>query len=296
MKNQNLKSLLASSLTALLLAGLITSCGKEPEKAEYVPLMKERLQYETNLVYKAKAPQPYSNTVPPGGMPVVYQSLKHDLKGWIFKPMIEGKRPAVIYAHGGFALSKYDAEAIQPFVDAGYVVFLPAWRAENGNPGNFEMCYGEVVDAVNALNWLSNQDYVDSNEIYGAGNGIGATLIWLLAEVSPKLKKVAAFGANPSMFRSKKTYSDPPFNAQIPAELKLRSPGEFMKDLKCPLLLVYVSGDSEDEAYLTQAKEIVEENEKEIKHPVEFTEMVGADHKSRPQSAITRMLTFFATN
>lgn len=295
MNSQKIKPLLASFLACLLMVGLTTSCTQKEEKVEYVPLMKERLKYETELVFKAKAPQPYDRTVPPGGAQVVYQSRKKDMIGWVFKPMVEGKRPAVIYAHAGYALNKYDAQAIRPLVDAGYVVFLPAWRAENGNPGNFEMLYGELVDAVNALNWLSNQPYVDSDEIYGAGNGIGATLVWLLAEVSPKLKKVAAFGPHPSMLRSKKTYSDPPFNAQLPKELKLRSPGEFMRDLKCPLLLIFVSGNAEDEKYLSQAKDLVEENEKLIKEPVEFTELVGADHKTRTQSAVTRMLTFFAT-
>lgn len=296
MKHKKAKSLLLVSLISLVFSGFSTGCSQPEPKVEYVPLAKERVSHETNLVWKANAPQPYDNRVPPGGMAVTYQSRKMDMKGWLFVPGRENKRPAVLYAHSGYSIDKYDAEAIRPFLEAGYVVFVPAWRAENGNPGSFEMCYGEVVDAVNALNWLSNRPEVDSNEIYGAGNGVGATIIWLLAEMSPKLKKVAAFGAFPSMLRVNKTYSEPPFSVQDKTELKLRSPGEYLQDLKCPLMLLYESGDPEDEAYLAQAKELIDENKAKIKEPIEIHEMVGADHKTRPASAMSRMITFFSSD
>lgn len=300
MKPKSIKSYLVSTMSLmLLLSGLscvTSSCTQEKVKEEYVPFTKQHLEFKTEPTFKGSAPQPFDNRVPAGAIPVVYQSEKQDMKGWLFTPVVkEGKRPAVLYAHSGFALDKYDAEAVRPLVDAGYVVFLPSWRAENGNPGHYEQCCGEVVDAVNALNWLSNRPEVDSSEIYGAGNGVGATIIWLLAEMSPKMKKVAAFGPNPSMLRTKKTYSEPPFNLQIPMELKIRSPGEYFRDLKCPLMLLYVSGDNEDEAYMAQAKEIYDEVRADVKKPVEFTELVGADHKTRTDSAMTRMVTFFSS-
>ena len=275
-------------------SGILSGCNTAVKKPEYVSLMEFRKIHEPHFIVKAKAPQPYDNTIPPGALNVIFQSEKKDLRGWLFLPRAEGKRPAILYAHSGYALDKYDAEAIRPFVNAGYVVFVPAWRGENGNPGTFEMCYGEVVDAVNALNWLSNRPEVDATEIYGAGNGVGATIIWLLAELSPKMNKAACFGPFASMMRAKDTYSEAPFN-KIPDELKVRSPGEFMPDLKCPLLLIYASGNTEDEPRYTQAKDIYEEVKEKVEQPVQIVELAGADHRKKAVVATSRMISFFAT-
>lgn len=294
MKSPTIKSLVLTLVLLVSSTGLLTGCPAKKKEVKYVSLMEARKAHTPQFTVKAKAPQPHTGVIPPGAQQVYYQSEKKDLKGWLFSHKFEGKRPAILYAHSGYALDKHDAKAIKPFLDAGYVVFLPSWRGENGNPGNFELCYGEVIDAVNALNWLGNRPEVESTEIYGAGNGVGATLIWLLAEVSPKLKKVAAYGPFPSMYRAEDTYVEPPFSPTLGSERKIRSPGEFIRDLKSPLLLIFSSGDTEDEKYLTQAEEILEENAGKIPEKVDITKIVGADHRDRMSPATTRMLNFFA--
>ena len=78
-----------------------------------------------------------------------YTSDGRKLKGWLFRPApaAGGNPPVLVYFHGGFAFGADDFEACKPFADAGFVVFTPMLRGENGNPGDFEMYMGEVDDA-----------------------------------------------------------------------------------------------------------------------------------------------------
>jgi hypothetical protein len=66
-------------------------------------------------------------------------------------------------------------------MDKGFVVLFPMLRGENGNNGNFELFYGEVNDAKNAIKWLANQDYIDQTRIYTFGHSIGGGISSLLS-------------------------------------------------------------------------------------------------------------------
>lgn len=83
------------------------------------------------------------------------------------------KRPAVVYLHGGFALTYGQLEYTKTFSDAGFVVLAPSWRGENGNPGFFELFLGEVRDAKAAVSWLARREYVDETQIYVFGWSVG---------------------------------------------------------------------------------------------------------------------------
>ncbi len=88
--------------------------------------------------------------------------------------------PGVVYLHGGFSFSMPDFDDAQPFLDAGFALMTPMLRAENGNPGSFEMFLGEVEDAAAAVQWLASQPTVDSDRVYVFGHSIGGGISGLL--------------------------------------------------------------------------------------------------------------------
>lgn len=106
---------------------------------------------------------------------VKYQSDSLELKGLLNTQNIDSlnKKPVIVYFHGGFALSYRAMENTQLFTDAGFIVFAPSYRGENGNPGYFELFMGEVLDAKAAINWISNKEFVDEENIYIFGWSVG---------------------------------------------------------------------------------------------------------------------------
>jgi dipeptidyl aminopeptidase/acylaminoacyl peptidase len=258
-----------------------------------LPLSQTRAQYETKLTNPGPAPGKFDNTPPPGAEVVQYDSKGRKLMAWIVKPALKGKRPAVLYAHGGNMLGKGDYDDIEPFIGSGFVVMLPAWRGENGNPGNYEMCLGEVDDALGALDYLSKQKEVDSKMLFAAGHSIGATTVMLLAESTPKLKKIAACGGYPDM-RQTGAYPDAPFKSDV-KELDVRSPAQFVKDLSCPLLLFYGAKDAGDQTFMRQAERMAEKS-KQLGKSIEVKGIPDTDHFTALPQAIPQMVSFFSSN
>lgn len=146
------------------------------------PYLERRRGFVTNLFRRKKAPQNFVTEAPRENVTeVTYPSGALQLKGWVYRPPTGGpKFPALIYFHGGWAFGQEDLDACEDFKKAGYVVFAPALRGENGNPGDFELMLGEVDDGKAACQWLAGQDYVDVGRIYtfghSAGGGISAML------------------------------------------------------------------------------------------------------------------------
>jgi hypothetical protein len=170
----------------MLLLTLICSCkSKEPNVEIDKPFNILRNNFKSTLTKKIKAPQYFSDfTEPPKDVSVVkYLSEGRELKGLIHTTNIDSTKrtKAIVYLHGGFSLSYTDINECQPFIDAGYVVFAPTYRGENGNDGDFEYFFGEVSDAENSVKWLSKQNYIDSNNIFVFGHSIGGGMSTLLS-------------------------------------------------------------------------------------------------------------------
>ncbi len=129
-------------------------------------------------VLKTHGPSPQSydqEELPPNVTEVIYPSGNLQLKACVYRPPgVEEPRPALVFFHGGFAFGVGDlTETCQPFMDAGYVVMAPMLRGENGNPGEFELFYGEIDDARAACQWLAQQPYVNNRRIYTFGHSVG---------------------------------------------------------------------------------------------------------------------------
>ncbi|MCI0456733.1 MAG: alpha/beta fold hydrolase [Gemmataceae bacterium] len=224
-------------------------------------LLRERKGFTTRIVpnpnYKPDGPvdQP-----PPKLFRVVrYPSAVGPLAAYLSPDPGDGKKhPAVIYAHGGFGGINgfaWGRESFAPFREAGFVIFCPSWRGENDNPGQYEMFYGELDDALAAIEYLTKIPYVDADRIYMIGHSTGGTVTLLAAEASLRLRAAFSFGGAPDLQHA--DYGNTPFDRRIEKEVRLRSPIHFVKGLKTPTF--YFEGDlspdgQPEEGYIPDAR------------------------------------------
>jgi len=287
---------LSALLPALL---LLAGCG--PHRAaspgislSSLPLAQARAAHATKLLTHGPSPQAADGQMPPGVTQVAFVSHGRILFGWLAAPNSPGPHPGLLYAHGGFALAKEDFDDVRPFVQAGYVVFAPAWRGEDGNPGDFQMLYGEVNDASAALDVLAQVLGVDTHRLFAAGHSVGGTTVMLLAESTTRLRGAAACGGFPDMRGAieetgKSTFEETPFDWHDPLESDLRSPARHLGDLSCPLDLFY--GEQED-YYVGQAGAMRADAQARRK-AVSVTVIPGADHFAALGPAVQKMIIRF---
>ena len=186
--------------------------------------------------------------IPP---PAVFQAVRYPspagkMLAYLSPDPGDGKKhPAVIWAHGGFGgIDKWlwettDQQDPGKFREAGIIVLCPSWRAENDNPGRFELFYGEVEDAAAAVDYLAQVPYVDASRIYFAGHSTGGTITLLTAEATPKLRAAFSFGGCPDlqhlMEASRgKGYDNTPYDWHNDTENYWRSPINFVAYLHSP--------------------------------------------------------------
>ncbi|HVH98895.1 MAG TPA: CocE/NonD family hydrolase [Enhygromyxa sp.] len=149
------------------------------------PFLARRSAHETVLTERGPSPGKYLEYSPPPGVAkTVYTSGELQLAAWYATPLgASGSRtvPALIYFHGDFAFGPDDFEAVRPFVEQGYLVMTPMLRGENGNPGDFELLWGEVDDARAAVEWVAALPQVDRSRIYAVGHSIGGGIAAMLS-------------------------------------------------------------------------------------------------------------------
>ncbi|MBX3150716.1 acetylxylan esterase [Candidatus Obscuribacterales bacterium] len=291
---KTIKTVLIGIAAVILLAGLGTGVYFLLSQKQTVRPPKTfeetRKDFETNLSKRAEAPQEFDNTAPDQVKVVYYESGNKKLMAWLVLPDREPPFPAVVFAHDGFALSRADYTNAVPFVSHGFAVLIPSWRGENGNPGDFEMCYGEVDDLVAAIDYMATRKKIDKGSIFAAGHGVGATTVMLAAELSPHLRKAAGCGGRPDMFEAGEAYEHAPFDQRDAEERLMRSPQQFVDDLKCPMLLLYGGKDAGHKFFLEQANKMSKDSKK---FPVLVEELPGVNHQTSLAPAIQRMITFF---
>lgn len=187
----------------------------------------EKAAYKTKLIKTIPAPQPYTEEQPPTGVELItYDSNGLKLKAWFAKPATktDKKIPAIVYLHGGFSFGKQDFLDAQVFLENGFALLTPMLRGENGNPGHFEFLYGEVDDALAAVDWLQNHPDVDRSKIFIFGHSIGGAV----ADLTSLYKKegVLLSGSAGALYSPELFYNTPfplPFDNADQKEVKLRS-------------------------------------------------------------------------
>jgi dienelactone hydrolase len=232
-------------------------------------LLSARKGFETKPVpssYKADGPA----DVPPAALLKVirYRAPSGDLVAYLTPDPKDGKkRPAVLWAHGGFGgigaflygrPDPANDQTGRAFREAGCVMMYPSWRGENDNPGRYEMFFGEVDDLLAARDHLAALPYVDPDRVYLAGHSTGGTLVLLAACATDKFRAAFSFGGAPDVARivsDGKGYGNTPFDFRSAEEGRLRSAANFAAAIKRPTF--YFEGEksayNEDAARMEKA-------------------------------------------
>jgi poly(3-hydroxybutyrate) depolymerase len=153
-----------------------------PTQPSSVPLMVQRARHVTRLTKPGPSSQEFEPLADHQDVKVrTYTSGSLQLKG-LWKPSTAtSEAPLLVYLHGGFALGLDDILACKPFSAAGFAVWAPSWRGENGNAGAHEFAYGELDDAKAAIAFAKGLPGVDPLRIFVFGHSAGAMLSGLLA-------------------------------------------------------------------------------------------------------------------
>jgi acetyl esterase/lipase len=251
-----------------------------------VPLMQARAGFTTKIVNSNRtgigAPPP-----PPAEKfsLVHYNSPAGALAAYVTPDRHDGKKhPAVVWCHGGFGgIGPEDwAEGSAPmiFAEAGCVVMCPSWRGENNNPGVFEMFYGEVDDALAAVDYVSGLPFVDASRVYIVGHSAGGTIALLAVEATTKLRAAFVFGGAPDIGTVIGPFGvggfdgvTTPFQATDKKEQRLRSAIDYIHHVRTPVF--YFEG--EDEGYIPDALKM-EKQARKGGAPVQVFEIEGGEH------------------
>jgi dipeptidyl aminopeptidase/acylaminoacyl peptidase len=247
----------------LLVGALILVSRSRRSDLSPVALRDARAGFTTKLIpneYEADGPAPAPP--PEAGLRLVkYRSPVGDLAAYVTAGADGGaKRPAVVWAHGGFGGIGDDAWEpdgdTAAFAQAGFVVVHPSWRGENDNPGPFELFLGEVDDAVAAVDYAAGLPGVDPARVYLAGHSTGGTIALLAAGVSDKVRCAFSLGGAPDVGRLLVAthgvgFGNTPFDWKDKKEREVRTPIRFVNHLKAPVF--YFEG-AEDSDYVGDAR------------------------------------------
>jgi dipeptidyl aminopeptidase/acylaminoacyl peptidase len=103
------------------------------------------------------------------------------VKARAFWPAGKGPFPGIVFGHGGVdGLSDSSIRRCRELVEAGFAVFAPSYRGEDGSQGTVEVAKGEVNDVLNGLEVFKQDSRLDSSRVAMMGTSHGA-LIGLLA-------------------------------------------------------------------------------------------------------------------
>lgn len=288
MVHRTARTLLA--LVTLALLAPAPGCRRERAAAPPQQLSLERARRGFRTHVTLPEPDRDPAPAPPAGMfeLVHYRSPAGELAAYVTpRPPTPGRRPAIVWLHGGFSNSIGPTWDAQPddndqsaavFREAGVVLMLPSLRGGNDNPGANEGFLGEVDDAVAAADHLAALDYVDPARVYLGGHSTGGTLALLVAERTDRFRAVFSFGPIDDVSG---------YGADVlplgddPQEALLRSPVHFMSTIRTPTWVI--EGGAQGNAAVFPALRVAAAGA-----PVRFRLVSGASHFSviRPASAL----------
>jgi dienelactone hydrolase len=254
----------------------------------------DRKDFRTKLVHEGPSPQKGPMPEAPAGVRVVdFPSGNLRLKAWINQPDAQekGKRPAVVFLHGGFGFGPDDWKMAQPYRDAGYVVLAPLLRGENGQAGTYTLLYDEVDDALAAADYLARQPFVDSDRLFVAGHSVGGILAQLAAQTSKRFRAAASFSGSTDQVlycRYGIDKNEIPFDLTNPRETQMRSPLAYAASFKCPVRLYYGSKEKHFAKMTARTAAIAKEKGLDVE-----AISVEGDHMSSVPEAMRQSIVFF---
>ncbi len=215
---------------------------------------------------------------PIGGVPVyqwVYPSQGLKVRGLLFLPASKTPLPLVIFNHDGTSgISREHKLASARLAKAGYAVFSPSYRGEDGSQGEIEIAAGEVQDVLSVVPLLAQVKGIDAERLAFVGASHGALISVLAAADHPGvdavveaygvmdiyswydyLKKAGKLGGDAL---TRKTYGDGPQDK--PQNFAARQALTRVPRLKAPVLIL--QGAKDDIVPPDQARKMKAEMEK----------------------------------
>jgi len=184
-----------------------------------------------------------------------YQSKNLEVDGILFVPPTPRgtKRPVVIFNHDGSSgISRQHELSCIRLAKAGYVVFAPSYRGEDGSQGMIEIAKGEVDDVSAAIELMRTVPQADAQRIALAGASHGALISLLASARHPEIKAlVVAYGvmdiyrwwdylkAHNKVGRdeiTRRTYGDGPEHR--PKSFAIRNGLSVVDKVPCPVLVL----------------------------------------------------------
>lgn len=192
------------------------------------------------------------------------------VKGELYLPPGNTKLPLIIFNHDGISgISKEHRLSSVRLAKAGFVVFSPSFRGEDGSQGVIEIAKGEVRDVLNVVPLLKAHPRVDSQQIALVGASHGALISVLAASRNPEFKAVVSAYGVMDIYRwysylkshgklgndaiTRRTYGQGP--EKRPESFAIRNALSVVPKLQCPLLLLQGSLDDivpEEQAYVME--------------------------------------------
>ena len=260
------------------------------------PYLARRHAHDTKLSVRGPSPGKYVEHRPGRGVAAVtYPSGDLSLAAWYATPLGasgSNRAPALVYFHGDFAFGPDDFDAVRPFVDAGYVVMTPMLRGENGNPGDFELLWGEIDDARAAIEWVAAQPMVDRQRIYAFGHSIGggvAAMLSLYPALPLRMSGSCGGIYMPETFgrwaASKNNSELVRFDAEDPDETQLRVLGPNI----AWMVHRHIAYVGEDDPWFVENAAVLEKRAWELGRPFERV-VVEGDHMGSLHGALAAFL------
>jgi dipeptidyl aminopeptidase/acylaminoacyl peptidase len=184
---------------------------------------------------------------------IAYRSDGLKVGGLLFLARSGEPLPCVIFCHDGISgISREHRLSSIRLAKAGYAVFSPSYRGEDGYEGEIEIAKGEVRDVLNAIKMLRKIKQVDGDRIALAGASHGALISMMAAARTNDVKAVVAAYGVMDIYKwwdylkknnllgkdriTRQTYGDGP--GDRPQSFAIRNAVSFVKDIKCPVLVL----------------------------------------------------------
>lgn len=192
------------------------------------------------------------------------------VKGELYLPPGKEKLPLVLFNHDGIhGISKEHRYSSVRLAQAGFVVFSPSYRGEDGSQGMVEIAKGEVQDVLNALEILKKHPRVEAKKVAFVGASHGALISILAASKERSVKAVVAAYGVMDIYKwyaylkranklgkddvTVRTYGPGPHKR--PQSFAIRNAVSVVPELECPVLLLQGSQDDivpEEQAHLME--------------------------------------------
>ncbi|WP_027415981.1 alpha/beta hydrolase family protein [Aneurinibacillus terranovensis] len=165
------------------------------------------------------------------------------------------KLPALIYCRGGIGkVGRVKTDWLEQFSNCGHVIFAPSYRGNEGGEGRDEFGGKDREDVLSAYRLLRSFPFVSPERISVMGFSRGAINATLTAVETTEVHKLILWSGVSDLAHTyeeridlrrmlKRVIGGSP--AKIPGSYEMRSPLLMADRLKCPVLIIHGTQDTQ---------------------------------------------------